>query len=324
MNNVLITGGAGFIGSYLSRKLNSLGVATLIVDNFSNVPCGRIEFLHDGLQIPVENVDICDLIKLEYITNKYGPFDYIFDLAYINGTKQFYTHSLQILQHAGVHVQNMHKIVKKFGSRWIYFSTPEIYGEPDLIPTPESHRIQIENLKNPRYSYAIGKIYSESFINAAMLSFNELDAIIVRPNNTYGATDRYHIISETFEKIINGEEITIQGSGEETRTFCYVEDIVDQILHIAKHASTGDVFSMGGNMETTINKLVEYIVDISDYAGSISNVALKTGSPLRRQPDISKLVSIGGNFNRDLKQGLALSFENELVFRSFIKTKGII
>jgi UDP-glucose 4-epimerase len=198
----------------------------------------------------------------------------------------------------------------------VYFSTPEMYGEPDLIPTPEEHRILISEIKNPRFSYAIGKIFSESYIHGALISDNDLDVVIVRPNNAYGPTDRYHVISELMEKIFSGEPLSIQGSGEETRAFCYVDDMVDQILLIASAGLCGETYSMGSDYEVSISQLIKCVCNVTGYQGDILKVPLMLGSPNRRCPDLSKLRTLGLLGSIDLMSGIDKTYKLEKKYRS--------
>jgi UDP-glucose 4-epimerase len=312
----VVTGAAGFIGSHLTRRLYDSGVEVLAVDNFSNVPDSRVKFLFPNNEVDIKHIDVTDRNSFGVELESFGDFDVFYDLAYINGTKQFYTRPLEILAHAGKHVQESFYWVNKFSARWVYFSTPEIYGEPDLIPTPEEHRMVISEITNPRFSYAIGKIFSESYIHGALISDNDLDVVIVRPNNAYGPTDRYHVISELMEKIFSGEPLSIQGTGEETRAFCYVEDMVEQILLIASAGICGETYSMGSDCEISIAQLIECVSKVTGYQGDILKVPLMLGSPNRRCPDLSKLRALGLLGSTDLISGIEKTYALEKMYRS--------
>ncbi len=315
IKKAVVTGAAGFIGSHLSKYLYDCGVEILALDNYSNVPEGRLDYLFPNKEVVIHNVDILNRGVMSNLMASFGSYDVFFDLAYINGTKQFYTRPVEILAHAGKHVEESLYWIKKSSARWVYFSTPEIYGEPGIIPTPEDHRILISDIKNPRFSYAIGKIFSESFIHGALISDQNLDVVIVRPNNAYGPTDRYHVISEMLEKIFKGEELTIQGAGHETRAFCYIDDMVNQIILIAEKGLKAETYTMGSSEEVSISSLVDMITEATGYDGGRRNIPLLAGSPLRRCPDLSKLKQIGAFKNRSLKDGLLETIKHELQFR---------
>lgn len=318
IKKAVVTGAAGFIGSHLSKYLHDSGVEVLALDNYSNVPDGRLDYLFPNKEVVIHNVDILNRSVMSDLMEGFGSYDVFFDLAYINGTKQFYTRPVEILAHAGKHVEESFYWIKKSSARWVYFSTPEIYGEPEIIPTPEDHRILISDIRNPRFSYAIGKIFSESFIYGALVADQNLDVVIVRPNNAYGATDRYHVISEALEKIFNGEELTIQGTGEETRAFCYVEDMVRQIILIAENGVKSETYSMGSSEEVSIIKLFDLIAKEVGYKGGVRHVPLLKGSPIRRCPDLTKIKSLGCLTNTSLAEGLKITYAKEIAYRSLI------
>ncbi len=315
MKRAIVTGGAGFIGSYLTKRLLETGVEVLSVDNYSNVPDQRLRYFSPVKGFAVKRLDVLDSKAFGAALDQFGAFDTFFDLAYINGTKQFYTRAHEILAHAGTHVQQSLHWVQSRKARWVYFSTPEIYGEPGVVPTPEDHRVLMSDLKNPRFSYAIGKVFSESFIHAARLADPSLNAVIVRPNNTYGPTDRFHVIADLMEKVFRGEPLEIQGSGDETRSFCYVEDMVDQILLVAEKGKPGEVYSMGSEEEVTIKDLVSKLQSATGVAAKVSYGPLSAGSPKRRRPDLSRIRSLGASPARSVADGLALTWKIEKELR---------
>lgn len=318
IRKAVITGAAGAIGSYLVRKLYDLGVEIIAIDNLINVPAGRVQYLFKDYDIKLYNTDVLNREAMFDILKDISDVDVYFDLAYINGTKQFYSRPLQILSHAGLHVQESFYWVKKLKARWIYFSTPEIYGEPIIIPTPETHQIVVPNINNPRFSYSVGKIFSESYIHACRRDSDDLDAVIIRPNNVYGATDRYHVISDLVGKILAKQDLQIQGSGQETRSFCYVEDAVDQILLVAEKGLSGETYNIGSEEEVTIKKLYESIISLTGYHGEVSFLPLTDGSPSRRCPDLTKLYSLGCQAPSSLELGLRQMLSREILFRNFI------
>jgi nucleoside-diphosphate-sugar epimerase len=318
IKKAVVTGAAGAIGSYLVRKLHKLGVQVIAIDNLTNVPPGRVEYLFGSCDINLYKVDVLDRNAMNDIFKNIVNVDVYFDLAYINGTQQFYSKPLEILSYAGIHVQESFHWVKKLKARWVYFSTPEIYGEPIAIPTPENHQIVVPDISNPRFSYSVGKIFSESFIHASTRQTDDLDVVIVRPNNVYGATDRYHVISDLVGKVLNNQELKVQGSGQETRSFCYVEDAIDQILLVAKNGLNRETYNIGSEEEVTIKKLYELIICLTGYVGQVKFLPLTEGSPRRRCPDLTKLYTLGSSQARPLEMGLREMLSQEILFRNFI------
>jgi nucleoside-diphosphate-sugar epimerase len=289
MKKVLVSGAAGFIGSYLCRRLSEKGYYVIPIDNLSNGIKERFELLNPNLELNILNI-------LDYKPCSNTKIDIFFDLAYINGTKQFYTRGDEILEFAGKSVFNSISIAKQTGARLVYFSTPEAYGYPDVIPTPEVSPLKIMDITNPRWSYAIGKIFSESVLQCNYESGAFKDFIVVRPNNAYGPYDRFHVIADLINKLSKcPDELIVEGEGEDVRCYCFIEDMVSQIITLAEFSPQREIYNLGNSDETSIENLCHEIQSVYGTDIPIKFISAKRGSPKKRVPDISKVLKLMGS-----------------------------
>ncbi len=300
MNRILVTGGAGFIASELAEKLsldpeNSI----VIVDNLqtgskSKVPkgaCNNVHFIK------------CDVNKYEDISAVFFAykFDYVFHYAALVGVKRTLDNPVKVLDDIKG-IRNILDLSKNTGVKRVLFSSSsEVYGEPVEIPQHE----QTTPL-NSKLPYAIVKNIGEAFLRSYHQEFG-LEFTIFRFFNTYGPKQSPDfVISKFLRAAINGEDITVYGAGNQTRTFCFIQDNVDACLGaFYGNKALNDVINIGSNIEVSILELAEMIIDITDSSSKIVHLPpLKEGDMTRRMPDNSRMMGI---LNRDLlplKEGL--------------------
>lgn len=309
MSNILVTGGSGFIGSALVKRLVDEGHSVTVFDNNSR---GSRAKLGDYIN------DICfiegDIRNADEVDKACKNMDTIFHLAYINGTKYFYEIPELVLE-VGVKgaVNTLDAALKNNVGRYILASSSEVYQQPDVIPTPETERIIIPDVTNPRYSYSGGKIISE--LLAINYAHKGLDTIIFRPHNIYGPDMGFeHVIPEfvcrmkalscNFNKV--KIDFPIQGTGKETRAFCYIDDFVDGLLLLMKKGRSGEIYHIGNDKEEIeILGLAEKIADLLGMSIRVTHTDLQKGGTLRRCPCIDKMRSLGYEPQIQLKEGLS-------------------
>lgn len=309
MDHILVTGGTGFIGSNLVRALVQRGHKVRVFDNNFRGNSKRLNDIREQTEFVSGDIRIYENVK-----NAMKGIDTVFHLAYINGTKYFYSNPELVLD---VAVRGQLNVIDGSVSAGVktlvYASSSEVYQTPPLLPTPEAVPLIVPSVQNPRYSYGGGKIISE-----LLLLHYAGDAIsrriIFRPHNVYGPNMGFeHVIPQIIEKIFiasNGftrskAEIQIQGTGTETRAFCYVDDAVEQILLCADAGNDSDIFHVGREEEITIRTLIEAIGNACGLRVSIQPGSSPEGATPRRCPDISKLHRLGYTPKVSLKQGLA-------------------
>ena len=283
--DILVTGGSGFIGSYLVERLVEADHNVTVFDNDSRPDTGGPGDFDDEVR------KITGDVRDKQAILDLPPADYVFHLAAINGTKNFYEMPYDVIDVNTRGVQNILVYAAEASpERVLFASSSEVYGFPTKFPTGEEHVLQLMDPENPRYSYAASKIAGEVYtINAARNS--SFDYTIVRPHNIYGPRMGYdHVIPEFIEQIVADEEFTIYGDGDQTRSFCYITDAIDAIETAAfSDVGANEIFNIGNENEVTINGLANELFDIcgEEDVTYITDKELE-GSPDRRQPDISK------------------------------------
>ncbi|SFG17386.1 UDP-glucose 4-epimerase [Halopelagius inordinatus] len=284
---VHVTGGAGFIGSYLVRSLVEQGHDVTVFDNISRGEVSNLENVLDKIRF-VEG-DIRNRDELEEAIE--SP-DILYHLAAINGTKNFYDRPYEVLDTNVEGVRNVVDIARKQDvDRLVFSSSSEVYGYPERFPTDEDHVLQIMDPENPRFSYAGSKIIGEQYVvNGA--DDSSYDYTIVRPHNIYGEAMGYdHVIPEFIEQIVTDQPFTVYGDGEQTRSFCYISDAVDAFVRAGfERGGENQIFNVGKQEEVTINGLADRLFDIAGVHPEVSHIESEElkGSTRRRQPDVSK------------------------------------
>ncbi|RKZ54228.1 MAG: NAD-dependent dehydratase [Candidatus Parabeggiatoa sp. nov. 3] len=308
---VLVTGGSGFIGAALCHQLVANGYQVRVLDDNSRGSLTRLADIQD--QIEFVSGDIRDAKTVQTATE---GCQMVWHLAYINGTRFFYERPDEVLE-VGIKgaINTIEAAIAAKVNRYILASTSEVYNTPSEIPTPESERIMIPDMTNPRFSYGGGKIASE-LLTLHYGGTRGLETVIFRPHNIYGANMGFeHVIPELVAKIVKlsdnltkkSIDLPIQGSGEETRAFCYIDDAVRGILLCGEKGKAGEIYHLGTQKETSIRELIEQLGQILDININIIPGSLRPGGTTRRCPNISKLSQLGYQPQIDLKAGLTHS-----------------
>lgn len=313
LGKVLVTGGQGFIGASLIQKLLTKGYQVRCLDNRFRRGVGRLENV--ASQIELIEGDIRDAALVQKATQ---DIDIVFHLACINGTRYFYEIPEQVLEVSVKGALNTLEASIQHGvQKYVLASSSEVYQNPPKIPTAEDVPISLDDVKNPRYSYAGGKLLSE------LLAINYLRncptaAIVFRPHNIYGPNMGWeHVIPELFQKIksasrnwaVNKIKLNIQGTGRETRSFCYIDDCVEGILIAAEMGSDGEIYHVGTQDEITIQSLIKEMGTLLNVEVEIVPGTKREGSTSRRCPDISKMKRLGYQPKTSLRKGLTATLD---------------
>lgn len=292
--NILVTGGAGFLGSWLCDVLVKLNANVLCIDNLSSGLTENINHLMENDNFTFVNHDI---------TTPYFPkhnLDMIFHLASRASPFEFAQYPIQILKANTLGTLIALGLTKKYNATLLYASTSEIYGNPNdaNIPTSENYFGNVNPI-GPRSCYDESKRAGEAFTMAYLLQ-HDLNIRIVRIFNTYGPRMRPgaiygRVIPNFITQALNGQDITIFGDGTQTRSFIYVTDEIEGILKTASLPECkGQVINLGSNQEITILELATKIRELINSESQITFNPLPIDDPQRRCPDISKARSLLG------------------------------
>lgn len=306
----LVTGGTGFIGSALVKRLVKEGHYVSVLDNDVR---GMTERLRGVDNIKLIKADIRDAKSVQKACQK---VDSVIHLAYINGTEYFYKMPELVLEVGVKGISNvLDGCVKENVKEFFLASSSEVYQTPSKIPTDETASLSIPDTLNPRYSYAGGKIISELMtINYGRKYFDR--AIIFRPHNVYGPDmGLEHVIPQFIVRMKSicsknknkKIKFPIQGTGKETRAFVFIEDFIDGLMLLLEKGKHLGIYHIGTMEEKSIEKVA---VQVGRYFGREIIIApgkLAKGSVQRRCPDIEKLKKLGYKPKTNFEEGLKIT-----------------
>ena len=299
MRNILVTGGAGFVGSTLTEYLlKDSENFVVVVDDLST---GHLKKLVTNCQnLKFIKADVNNRIEISEIMMSW-KFDYVFHYAAVVGVQRTLANPLLVLNDVEG-IKNILELSKNIGVKRIFFSSSsEIYGEPVEYPQNE-HTTPL----NSRLPYAIVKNIAEAYIRAYKKEF-DLDYTIFRFFNTYGPKQsKNFVISKFINHALRNEDIPIYGDGLQTRTFCYIDDNVKACLEtFNKYLYVNDVVNIGGDHEITIIDLAKEIIQLTGSASKIIHLpALEEGDMRGRRPDTSKMKTLIHTPLIPLREGL--------------------
>jgi len=301
---VLIFGGSGFIGAKLCNHLLECGYA---VEAFDNNERGH-ESSQLNKSIKLIRGDICNYSD---VLNAVKGNDIVFNLAFINGTKNFYSIPGRILEIAAAGQLNVGRAINEVGvSTFVYASSSEAYQTPEIFPTSEEVILKVPDPANPRYSYGGGKIFGELCTYHHVV--NASRKIIFRPHNVYGPhMGSDHVIPALLDKIKcaredGKESFPVAGDPKDTRSFLYVDDCCKALRILIEKQDASGIYNVGSGLETTIGELVDELLAVTGSATlrPIFGGDRALGGVTRRLPDVRKLKSHGWEPSVSLSDGL--------------------
>ena len=239
--------------------------------------------------------------------------DAVIHLAYINGTKYFYTRPTDILEIAVKGITNIIDACKEKKIKELYLaSSSEVYQTPTKIPTDEKESLKIPDIYNPRYSYGGGKILTELMgIHYGKKYFKKL--IIFRPHNVYGPDmGNEHVMPEFLNRFkkLKDKKFKIQGSGNEIRSFIYIDDFVNAFELIMKKGKHLEIYNIGTDEKTTIKNLAYSMAKIFNKKITLKKTSLAKGGTIKRLPNIKKIKKLGFKQKVNLKMGIQILKNN--------------
>lgn len=305
---VLITGGAGFLGSWMSDVLISQGAEVICVDNLASGLKSNVDHLLHLDNFSFIEHDITEPLFIE------GKLDLVVHMASRASPFEFEHYPLEILKANTIGLMNSLECAKINQARLLYTSTSETYGNPQVVPTPESYFGNV-NAIGPRGCYDESKRCGEAFVTAYKDQFG-LDTRMARIFNTYGPRMRFdgiygRAIPRFIDQALQGRPITVFGDGSQTRSFTYLTDQIEGLLRLAfVEGARGSVVNIGNDRETTVLEMAEKVLDITGSRSEITFHPLPQDDPLRRKPVIERARAVlSWQPKVALKDGLARTIE---------------
>jgi nucleoside-diphosphate-sugar epimerase len=309
MQNVLITGGAGFIGSHLCDLLLGKGYKVICLDNLLTGSKKNIERLLVNPNFEFIKADVNQPIN--HLSSQ--PINYIFHLASPASPVDYQNYPEETLLTNSTGTLNVLELAKKTGAKVLIASTSEIYGDPLEHPQKESY-FGNANSFGPRSCYDESKRFAEAATYVYLQKYG-IDARIIRIFNTYGPRmkkDDGRVVSNFINAALNGEQIKIDGDGSQTRSFCYISDMIAGICQAMFSVKTkGEIFNLGNPDEYTVKELAEKIIKLTGSESEIKySGTFRRDDPMRRRPDISKAKKVlGWEPEVKLEEGLQKTIE---------------
>jgi dTDP-glucose 4,6-dehydratase len=309
---VLVTGAAGFLGSHLCDALLAQGHQVVGVDNLSTGRPVNLTHLSNEPRFSLVKQDICEPFDL-------GPVDYLFNFASPASPADYARLGPETLNVGSAGTKNVLDLARKYKAGFLHASTSECYGDPDVHPQTESYWGRV-NPVGPRSVYDEAKRFSEALIMAYHRYYG-VNTHMVRIFNTYGPrlqpTDG-RVISNLMTQALLDEDLTIYGDGMQTRSFCYVSDLIAGIVLLARSEEHLPV-NIGNPVEWTIKDCAQEVLAVTGSRSKIRYEPLPVDDPMQRRPDITKAKKLlGWEPTISLRQGLGLSLE---YFRASLPTR---
>jgi dTDP-glucose 4,6-dehydratase len=298
---VLVTGAAGFLGSHLTDRLLAEGHTVLGVDNLATGNSENLAHLAHEPRFEFEQKDICQPFDP-------GRVDYLFNLASPASPPEYLRLGIETLRVGSAGTENTLEIAAKYDAGYLHASTSECYGDPLVHPQTEDYWGNV-NPVGPRSVYDESKRYAEALV-MAYHRYRGVNTHLVRIFNTYGP--RLHpsdgrVISNFMMQALRGEPLTIYGDGSQTRSFCYVDDLIEGILRLARSSEHLPV-NVGNPDEFTILECAQAVLAATSSKSELRFEPLPQDDPARRRPDITKARTLlGWEPQITLKEGLARS-----------------
>lgn len=299
MRRALVTGGAGFIGHNLSKRLLVDGFDVVVLDNFSSpspLPVPRDVHLIEGSVVDPPSLP--------------GRFDHIYHLASVASPPRYLQDPIGTLRSNAEGTRHMLDRAAVDGSVFLYASTSEIYGDPLVHPQAESYFGNVD-ITSPRSCYDEGKRYGETLTHVYRRTGTVPETRVARIFNTYGpamAPDDGRIVTNFLTQAMAGDPLTIYGDGSQTRSFCYIDDLIDGLLLLAE-STVAEPVNLGNAREMTVDDFAELVAELAGITGREYR-ELPQSDPIRRRPDITRAkTQLGWEPTVSLETGLRATID---------------
>ncbi|WP_046862199.1 UDP-glucuronic acid decarboxylase family protein [Microvirga massiliensis] len=304
--HVLVAGGAGFVGSHLCDALLGEGAHVIVLDNFQTGRRQNLRHLERDPRFDLIDADVVRPLPSRLRSSRLR-LDQIYNLACAASPVHYQADPEHTMLTSVVGTHNLLSLAEKSGARFFQASTSEVYGDPEMHPQSETYWGHV-NPTGPRACYDEGKRAAETLV-FDFARTGRCDVRVARIFNTYGPrmrADDGRVISNVICQALSGDDITIYGDGSQTRSFCYISDLVEGFLRLMEHEDTlpGPV-NLGNPNELTVSDLVRRVLALTGSQSSVVHRPLPIDDPRRRRPDITRATKLlGWSPRTPLEQGL--------------------
>jgi len=286
----LVTGGAGFLGSWMCERLISEGFGVICLDNVGSGSWRNVDHLIGKKNFKFIKQDVTKPIKIG------GNVDYVFSMASRASPVDFDEHAVDILMTNSLGTKNALDLARKKKARFLLASSSEVYGDPLEHPQKETYRGNVSTT-GPRSPYDESKRFAEALAFAYLRNY-KVDVRVARIFNTYGPRmrkDDGRIVPNFIMQTLKGRPITVYGNGSQTRSFCFVDDLVEGLVRLMlKDGLSGQVTNIGNPREFTVLEVAKLVKKLTDSRSKIIFKPLPKDDPARRKPDIAKAKKLLG------------------------------
>ena len=303
----IVTGGAGFVGSHLCDRLIDDGFKVICLDSFLTGRQVNIDHLNRDPRFELIEQDVIDLPPTSLIDGKVR-FTHLFHLACAASPPQYQADPEHTMLTNVLGTRNMLRLAENCGARFLLTSTSEVYGDPEVHPQAEDYRGSV-SCTGPRACYDVGKRAAET-LAFDFLRGGRCDTRVARIFNTYGPRmrpDDGRVVSNVVCQAIAGAEITIYGDGLQTRSFCFVDDLVEGLVRLMHSESArGLPVNLGNPQERRVHELVDLVIRMTSSESRVTHMPLPQDDPKRRRPDIARAKALlDWSPTIDLEDGLS-------------------
>lgn len=304
MTRIVVLGGAGFLGSHLCDAFVSRGDEVVALDNFSTGSIRNLKHLFEVENFSLVDADICKPIQVE------GKVDIVMNFASPASPKKYLQMPIETLQAGSRGTENAIQLALKNDSRLIMASTSEVYGDPLVIPQSETYFGNVNPL-GVRSCYDEAKRFSEALLMAHKRT-SGLDLGIARIFNTYGPRldpNDGRVVSTMINQVISNQDLTVHGDGTQTRSFCYVDDLIRGIIALTESSEVGPI-NLGNDNEISVLDLANLVLKINKSSNKISFTTRIEDDPQQRCPDLLLAkTKLGWTSKISLEDGLSKTIE---------------
>lgn len=314
MATIVVTGGAGFLGSHLIDRLIARGDDVICVDNLFT---GR----KDNIRHLIGNPQF-EFIRHDIVNPLYVECDQIYNLACPASPVSYQYNPIKTIKTSSVGTVNVLGLAKRCNARVLHASTSEIYGDPEVHPQTEDYWGHVSST-GPRSCYDEGKRVAESLC----VNYNRSHGVetrIIRIFNTYGPRmdpNDGRVVSNFINQALRGQSISVYGDGNQTRSFCYVDDLIEGMMRLMDQEETTEPVNIGNPVETSMLELAQTVIDLIGSESTITHLPLPQDDPTRRCPDITRAKTY---LDWEPRVSLATGLKNTIDYYSQLQQTGDI